>query len=129
MDGLRKIRGIISVHDLHIWQLVDGLVIASVHVDVLHGADWAGVAGKIRKVFHKHRIHSVTIQPEFHEEGFSGSAVCDNMCVSECMEAWCCEDESGATIMSEFDPRIGVAARDEFSLVPVTDHIANDDAW
>ncbi|CAG8564484.1 5992_t:CDS:2, partial [Ambispora leptoticha] len=41
--------GVLSVHELHIWQLSDTKLIASVHV----------------KILHSYGIHSATIQPEF----------------------------------------------------------------
>jgi len=41
MESLRKkmskIEGLLSLHDLHVWQLVDGMFISSVHVSVEEG--------------------------------------------------------------------------------------------
>jgi zinc transporter 1 len=62
---LQKIEGIISVHDLHVWHLVDGMVIGSVHVACEEGVDFPHVAAEVKKIFHSHGIHSSTIQPEF----------------------------------------------------------------
>ena len=63
----------IGVHDFHVWQLVDGMVIASIHVKVQDGCDFGEIAGKIKKVFHRQGIHSTAIQPEFaaHPMGVS----------------------------------------------------------
>lgn len=72
MHELRNIPGVLSLHDLHIWQLVDGLVIASVHVGCYEDCDFATLAREVREVFHEHRIHSITIQPEFHPRGSMG---------------------------------------------------------
>ncbi len=67
----------------------------------------------MRQVFHAHRIHSVTIQPEFHAVGFQGKAVCEEMCVADCMEAWCCEADDLSVMM--------VRPEADFALVPVTE--------
>lgn len=89
--NLGKIPGVISVHDLHIWQLVDGMNLASVHLDIKRGSDFSLILKGVRKVFHKQRIHSVTVQPEFEDPDHPGKEVCEEMCVEECQEAWCCE--------------------------------------
>lgn len=60
-----RIDGLISLHDLHIWQLVDGIAISSIHVTILEGSDFKHIASKIKKIFHKYGIHSTSIQPEF----------------------------------------------------------------
>lgn len=46
---------------------------------------------KVRKIFHLQRIHSVTVQPEFVDQNHPGRSVCEEMCVEDCTEAWCCE--------------------------------------
>lgn len=91
--ALRRIDGVISVHDLHIWELISGLNLASVHLDVRNGVDFNEVLKRVRRVFHKNRIHSVTVQPEFVDPDHPGRAHCEDMCVSECLETWCCEPE------------------------------------
>ena len=55
------------MHELHIWQLVDGLIIASVHVVVSASANWSQVMKRIKTVLHAHGVHSATIQPEFDD--------------------------------------------------------------
>ncbi|KAL6050179.1 Zinc resistance conferring protein [Balamuthia mandrillaris] len=62
---LEKIPSVICVHDLHIWQLLDTKVIASVHVLCFKGSDFMQIARQIKQLFHNYNIHSVTIQPEF----------------------------------------------------------------
>ncbi|EDO15969.1 hypothetical protein Kpol_1044p29 [Vanderwaltozyma polyspora DSM 70294] len=60
------IPGVISVHDLHIWNLTESVFIASVHVQVDSTPDkFTTVAKLIRDVFHNYNIHSATVQPEF----------------------------------------------------------------
>lgn len=41
------------MHDFHVWQLVDGLVISSVHISVEEGADFINVVEEIKKIFHR----------------------------------------------------------------------------
>ncbi|CAM0142961.1 unnamed protein product [Umbelopsis sp. WA50703] len=62
---------ILSVHELHIWQLSDTKMIASLHVLLSSTADYMNVAKRIRKLMHKYGIHSTTIQPEFVDSELS----------------------------------------------------------
>jgi zinc transporter 1 len=89
---LTNIEGVISIHDLHIWQLVDGMTIASLHVDCRAGSDVAAITSHVKQIFHKFSIHSVTIQIELVPASHSGNAVCVEMCVEDCFEDWCCGD-------------------------------------
>nr|CAG8442838.1 5444_t:CDS:2 [Entrophospora candida]CAG8547842.1 13609_t:CDS:2 [Entrophospora candida] len=63
-DKLKAVEGVVSVHELHIWQLSDTKIIASVHV-LLSSRDYILISSKIRKTLHSYGIHSATIQPEF----------------------------------------------------------------
>jgi len=69
LDGvrhsIRSVPGVVSVHELHVWQLSESTVVASVHVLISPGVDYMEVASGIRESMHSHGIHSVTIQPEF----------------------------------------------------------------
>jgi zinc transporter 1 len=53
---------------LHIWQLSEKTIVASVHVLVARDIDYMEVASGIRKALHEHGVHSSTIQPEFGDE-------------------------------------------------------------
>ena len=91
---LNKLPGVASVHDLHIWELVSGLNLASVHLDCRgDGEDFNDILVQVRRVFHANKIHSVTVQPEFVGDDHPGRDHCEAMCVSECVETWCCEPE------------------------------------
>ena len=63
--------GIISCHDLHIWQLSDIKIVASVHIQVEFdfkgegSARYMQLAHDIRDRLHRYGIHATTIQPEF----------------------------------------------------------------
>ena len=91
---LATLQGVAGVHDLHIWELVSGLNLASVHLDCRgNGEDFNQTLALVRRVFHKNKVHSVTVQPEFVGKDRLGRDHCDTMCVSECIETWCCEPE------------------------------------
>ncbi|KAL1651151.1 Zinc resistance conferring protein [Diplodia intermedia] len=76
--------GIISCHHLHVWQLSDTKLVASLHVQVDYdfkgqgSARYMELARAIRRCLHAYGIHSSTIQPEFclnegHNHTASGS--------------------------------------------------------
>jgi zinc transporter 1 len=61
-----------SVHDFHIWNLNEDILIASLHLELidtkLEGFDrdtFVKTVTLVREVLHRHGIHSATIQPEF----------------------------------------------------------------
>ncbi|KAF2789246.1 zinc/cadmium resistance protein-like protein [Melanomma pulvis-pyrius CBS 109.77] len=70
-DDITELDGIISCHHLHVWQLSDSKLIASLHVQVDFdfkgegSARYMDLAREIRKCLHEYGIHSSTIQPEF----------------------------------------------------------------
>jgi zinc transporter 1 len=64
--SILEIEGVLSLHELHIWQLSESKIIASVHVLASRDHDFMPVAAKIRKALHLHGIHSSTIQPEYY---------------------------------------------------------------
>ncbi|KAI0051772.1 cation efflux protein [Auriscalpium vulgare] len=65
-NAILTVNGVLSVHELHIWQLSESKIIASVHVTASRSVDFMPVAASIRKLLHHHGIHSCTIQPEYH---------------------------------------------------------------
>lgn len=95
MDSLRaevgKLDYIVSIHDLHIWQLVDGMVIASVHLLVEEGGNLSDILYHVKRIFHRHGIHSSAIQPEVVPSASPKSTFCEQNCVEECDEDWCCK--------------------------------------
>ena len=61
-----SIKGVLSIHDFHIWNLDESFNIASLHVEIeCTQKEYMGVAKQIRNIFHKYNIHSATVQPEF----------------------------------------------------------------
>ncbi|KIK71079.1 hypothetical protein GYMLUDRAFT_33205 [Collybiopsis luxurians FD-317 M1] len=64
-SSILAVEGVLSLHDLHIWQLSENKNVASVHVMASRKHDFMPVAAKIRETLHRHGIHSSTIQPEY----------------------------------------------------------------
>ncbi|EPY51758.1 zinc ion transporter Zhf1 [Schizosaccharomyces cryophilus OY26] len=64
-----QLNGVESVHELHIWQLSDVKLIATVHVCVTlpddQGESYMKLTKDINKVLQSFGIHECTIQPEF----------------------------------------------------------------
>ncbi|KAI0963787.1 hypothetical protein AcW1_000765 [Taiwanofungus camphoratus] len=65
-DAILAVDGVLSLHELHIWQLSETKIVASVHVMASRNHDFMPVAVQIRKALHHQGIHSSTIQPEYH---------------------------------------------------------------
>ncbi|KAI1465534.1 cation efflux protein [Daldinia caldariorum] len=118
-EDIQALPGVISCHHVHIWQLSDTKVIASLHVQVAFpitsegGERYMKLAKQARKCLHAYGIHSATIQPEFCldqdcnpiDDGsttLDGQAspryppdVCLLECVDDCVGQGCCSLPSG----------------------------------
>lgn len=70
-EDIEDLPGIVSCHHLHVWQLSDTKLIASLHVQVAFdfkgegSARYMELAHAVRDCLHEYGIHSSTIQPEF----------------------------------------------------------------
>jgi solute carrier family 30 (zinc transporter), member 1 len=68
---IEMLPGILSCHHIHIWQLSDTKIVASLHIQVDYELEGAGSASymhlvkQVRRCLHGFGIHSSTIQPEF----------------------------------------------------------------
>ncbi|BEJ15897.1 hypothetical protein CspHIS471_0505020 [Cutaneotrichosporon sp. HIS471] len=93
-ESINSVDGVVSVHDLHVWQLSETTTVASVHVMIEPDKDYMEVANNIRKELHAHGIHSVTIQPEFYNgsETRSDSGDEGNTCLIRCPPELCAAD-------------------------------------
>ncbi|GMM28702.1 Zn(2+) transporter [Martiniozyma asiatica (nom. inval.)] len=66
VEDIINIPGVISVHDFHIWNLTERMLIASLHVEMDTSPDkFLETASKIKTCLHNYGVHSATIQPEF----------------------------------------------------------------
>ncbi|KAI9835763.1 MAG: hypothetical protein M1819_001942 [Sarea resinae] len=83
-EDIEELPGIFSCHHLHVWQLSDTKLVASLHVQVEFdfkgegSARYMELAQAIRTCLHDYGIRSSTIQPEFclnseHDHTASGS--------------------------------------------------------
>ena len=70
-EDIQALPGVLSCHHVHIWQLSDTKVVASMHIQVAFPISEAGgekymeLSKMARKCLHAYGIHSATIQPEF----------------------------------------------------------------
>ncbi|KAJ5143016.1 uncharacterized protein N7515_001803 [Penicillium bovifimosum] len=95
---LEKIKGVNSIHELHIWRLNQRKTLASVHVVVSENSveDFMKTARVIKECFHAYGIHSITLQPELEDEDVgdtSGSdepVRCQVLCGAVCEQLTCC---------------------------------------
>jgi zinc transporter 1 len=115
-QDIQDIPGVVSCHHVHIWQLSDSQIIASMHIQVAFPLQEEGgserymeLAKAARKCLHAYGIHSATIQPEFcldskHQhtvdavnlDGVPARLQVDNdscllECVDDCEEQGCCQ--------------------------------------
>ncbi|WFD30353.1 hypothetical protein MSPP1_001371 [Malassezia sp. CBS 17886] len=82
LDGVRdsvlKVNGVLGVHDLHIWQLNENKIVASLHVLVdcseENSKRYMEIAHEVRRTMHLWGIHSSTIQAEFVPGGLKEAA-------------------------------------------------------
>jgi len=105
-EDLLKVKGIRGIHDLHVWQLVDNVTIASAHVSIWEcDVDaFKQVVARCKKVFHKYDIHSSTLQPEFVIRSPANRVeVCKENCITDCPEDWCCKNEYIDTAVVDYD--------------------------
>jgi zinc transporter 1 len=130
-EDIQGIPGVVSCHHVHIWQLSDSQIIASMHIQVAFPISTSGgaerymqVAKAIRKCLHAYGIHSATIQPEFctdvdHDhvdaaaspgEGAASPRAMDADdcllgCVDNCLAKGCCATSLPTTVIGSHDSR------------------------
>lgn len=68
---IEELDNVESCHHIHVWQLSDSQIVASLHILVkfpmcdTHAEQYMQLAREVRKCLHGYGIHSATIQPEF----------------------------------------------------------------
>ncbi|PHH88297.1 hypothetical protein CDD83_7717 [Cordyceps sp. RAO-2017] len=118
-QDIERLPGVVSCHHIHVWQLSDTKIVASLHLQVSFpinshsGEKYMQLAKRARKCLHGYGIHSATIQPEFcldqthqHEQEAAalsldgaanaggGDGACLLACVDDCTAQGCCPDTS-----------------------------------
>lgn len=128
-EDIEALPSVVSCHHVHIWQLSDTKIVASMHIQVAFPISEAGgekymvLAKRVRKCLHAYGIHSATIQPEFcldeshgHAEdaenqyNYDGAAElrrcrgdedsCLLGCVEDCVGPGCCSTSATAVSSS-----------------------------
>lgn len=71
-DDVQQIPGVVNCHHIHLWQLSENQMIASLHLQLDFPIEQGGVTERymtvvktVRECLHGYDIHSATIQPEF----------------------------------------------------------------
>ncbi|GMT35972.1 hypothetical protein PFISCL1PPCAC_27269, partial [Pristionchus fissidentatus] len=62
---IAEIQGVVKVHNVHCWTLVANRHLSTAEIEFCSARDFSNAAPRIRKVFHRHGVHSLTIQPSF----------------------------------------------------------------
>ncbi|XP_066883887.1 calcium/manganese antiporter SLC30A10 isoform X4 [Kogia breviceps] len=96
MSKLSAVPGISSVHEVHIWELISGKIIATLHIKYQQDGGDQDASIKIREIFHNMGIHNVTIQ--FEKVDLKGpleekdlQLLCSSPCISKgCAKQLCC---------------------------------------
>ncbi|KAK7748355.1 Zinc resistance conferring protein [Diatrype stigma] len=108
-EDIQNLPGVISCHHVHIWQLSDTKLVASLHIQVAFpiteegGEKYMKLAKQARKCLHAYGIHSATIQPEF------------------CLDEGCHHSEDGSlTLDGHSTPRCGT--KNEGDVACLLDH-------
>ncbi|XP_055000289.1 zinc transporter 10 isoform X2 [Sorex araneus] len=92
---LLTVPGVSSIHEMHIWELIGGKIIATLHIKYHKDRGYQDASKKIREIFHQAGIHNVTIQFE-QVDGKEPSerdsqALCSSPCISgACRKHLCC---------------------------------------
>ncbi|KAJ8077415.1 Zinc resistance conferring protein [Marasmius tenuissimus] len=94
-EDILSVDGVISVHELHIWQLSETKTVASVHVLASRDHEFMPIAHKIRNILHQKGIHSSTIQPEYVGNGESPKTA-ETACLVGCPADAACNPQENA---------------------------------
>ncbi|XP_062378252.1 zinc transporter 10 isoform X2 [Sardina pilchardus] len=95
VDEVCLLPGVLGVHEVHVWELCKGRLVATLHVRCspeLQGgvAGLASLSHQTRQIFHRAGVHSLTLQPEFGEPQ-PGKGVCAAPCLApSCQKLSCC---------------------------------------
>jgi zinc transporter 1 len=100
-NQLLAVPGVLGVHELHVWPLVEEMIICSVHITCEEGSDFNAISKTFKHIFHEHGIHSTSVQPEFVPIHHQMTEFCEQNCVEDCEEDWCCRKSAEKTVVSK----------------------------
>lgn len=67
-DDLVKINGVVTIHDLHIWEMTPGHTALIGHIEIVDLQTWPIIMDRIRQMLRQdHGIDHVTLQPELFD--------------------------------------------------------------
>jgi len=96
-NDVRKLNGVDGCHELHVWRLVNDVVIGTAHIRTsLTGDASMNLLKKIKDQFHKRSVHSLTIQIEYAPVDVTtnrtdkSKSICGLPCVEDCNATKCC---------------------------------------
>ncbi|XP_048731351.2 proton-coupled zinc antiporter SLC30A1-like isoform X2 [Ostrea edulis] len=91
LDGIKgkleKVKGVLAVHEFHVWQLAGSRIIASAHITCKDLHDYFTISETVKEIFHNEGIHSTTIQPEFLQNPLENGIerqMSERDCILEC---------------------------------------------
>jgi len=103
-EELLRVPGVMGVHELHVWPLVEEMIICSVHITCEEGTDFNSISNTFKQIFHEHGIHSTSIQPEFVPIHHPATEFCAQNCVEDCEEDWCCRKSAAIAERAKSPP-------------------------
>ncbi|XP_058880776.1 calcium/manganese antiporter SLC30A10-like [Acipenser ruthenus] len=107
-EVLAQVPGVLSIHELHIWELAAGRNIATLHLKCGDSGVFQGVSQQVREIFHNAGVHAVTIQPEYTKKD-QDLLACNAPCLSEdCRTLGCCNATQPSTNAERHD-ELGIA--------------------
>uniref|UniRef100_A0A8C9TM42 Solute carrier family 30 member 1 n=1 Tax=Scleropages formosus TaxID=113540 RepID=A0A8C9TM42_SCLFO len=91
---LRKLEGVLAIHELHIWQLSGSRLIATAHIKCQGPASYMDVARRVKSFLHDEGVHATTVQPEFVQGDLGLNLTqCELPCLAQCASKLCCSTQ------------------------------------
>lgn len=136
-EDIQALPGVISCHHVHIWQLSDTKIVASMHIQVAfpiseaNGEKYMELSRMARKCLHAYGIHSATIQPEFClDSAHDHAAVAAGIAVdgaSPAAAAGCGNTDGNLCLLDCVDDCVGKGCCSPPSSRPESSHTAEDE--
>jgi zinc transporter 1 len=74
-EDLLALHSVVSIHDLHVWQLSHKVIVASLHVEVPVGttlSQWGKIEGRLRECMAAYGVSHLTVGPEVSTDTIVG---------------------------------------------------------
>uniref|UniRef100_A0AAR2JY73 Solute carrier family 30 member 1b n=1 Tax=Pygocentrus nattereri TaxID=42514 RepID=A0AAR2JY73_PYGNA len=97
--SIGRVPGVLAIHELHVWQLSEARLVASVHVHCPSGMgalECSELLVMVTEVLKSFGVSRCTVQPEFvaihsdDPQSHAGSPYCSLRCGKECARKMCC---------------------------------------